>query len=143
MTPAMPVLNVEEQPSAADLTFLQDQIDAYNMAKVNAYDGRLLAIFVRDDAGAIRAGISGYTWARFCEIEFFWVDEAYRGQGYGTQLLAAAEAEARARGCGLVVLSSYTFQAPDFYRRHGYVDAGQVVDCPPGYTCFYFQKSLR
>ena len=33
-------LTVEDQPSAADLNFLEDQINAYNMARVGAYDGR-------------------------------------------------------------------------------------------------------
>ena len=136
-------LTVEDQPSAADLNFLEDQINAYNMARVGAYDGRDLAIFVRDKAGRIVAGISGYTWAGFCEIQFLWVDESLRQRSYGTQLLRSAEEEARARGCSLIVLGSYSFQAPDFYRRHGYEVVGLVEDCPVGYVHYYFRKPLR
>ena len=98
-----PPYTIETDPAPADLQFLEDQINAYNMAKTGAYDGRGLASFVRDEQGTIVAGISGYTWAGFCEIQFLWVHESRRHQGLGTQLLQAAEAEARARGCSLLI----------------------------------------
>jgi hypothetical protein len=41
--------------------------------------------------------------------------------GWGAQLLAAEE-EARRRGCNRVCVSSFTFQAPGFYRKYGYVE---------------------
>lgn len=135
-------LEMTDKPTAADLAFLEEQIIAFNMAAVNAYDGRDLAIFVRDAAQTIVAGIAGYTWARFCEIQFLWVHADLRGQGYGTRLLAQAEAEAEARGCGLITLGSYTFQAPAFYQRYGYQIVGRVPDCPPGHAHVYLMKIL-
>src|SRR5690606_17887018 len=87
-------VTVEDQAAAADRSFLEEQIIAYNMARVGAYDGRELAIFVRNKAGGMVAGISGYTWAGFCEIQFLWVDESVRRRGYGSQLLGSAEEEA-------------------------------------------------
>ncbi len=135
-------LIVEDQPVAQDLQFLEDQINAYNMAQTGAYDGRPLAIWVRNAQQEIVAGLSGFTWAGFCEIMFLWVHAELRGQGYGTQLLQTAEQEARARGCSLVILGSYSFQAPDFYLRLGYQIAGRINDCPPGHTHYYFHKRL-
>lgn len=49
-----------------------------------------------------------------------WVREDLRGSGLGSRLLAAFESEARARGADRVFVTSFTFQAPGFYRRHGY-----------------------
>ncbi|MEZ4859664.1 MAG: GNAT family N-acetyltransferase [Caldilineaceae bacterium] len=137
-----PPLSIEEQPTAADLEVLEAQIIAYNYAQTGARDGRQLAIFVRDDTEKIIAGLSGYTWGGFCEIQFLWVDETLRRQGYGAQLLQQAEAEARVRGCTLIILGSYSFQAPDFYRRHGYEEVGRIADCPTGHTHHYFKKML-
>jgi GNAT superfamily N-acetyltransferase len=136
-------LHIEAHPAACDLEFLETQINQYNIARVGVDDYCPLAIFVRDAAQAIIAGISGYTWAGFCEIQFLWVHEAWRGRGHGSRLLATAEDEARARGCSLVVLGSYSFQAPDFYLRYGYEVAGKVENCPPLHTHFYFRKRLR
>jgi len=133
---------VEDQPAPGDLQFLEDQIIQYNMTQTGAFDGRALAIFLRNEQHEIIAGLSGYTWAGMCEIEFLWVHEDLRGQGYGSQLLQAAEQEARERGCSVVILGSYSFQAPDLYKRHGYDLIGTAEDCPPNYVNYYFKKSL-
>ena len=139
----MTILEIEDQPPPEDVQFLEDQLNAYNMQRAQAYDGRSLAIFVRDDQGQIIAGLSAYTWAGLCEVEMLWVHEELRSQGYGSQLLHAAEQEARARGCLLIVLSTYNFQAPAFYQKHSYTIAGQINDCPPGHTDYYLYKRLQ
>ena len=73
-----------------------------------------LAIFVRD-AGTVVAGISGWTWGDCCELQSLWVAPGRRGRGLATKLLAAAEAEAAARGGSQTVHFTYDFQAPALY----------------------------
>lgn len=50
-----------------------------------------------------------------------WVRDDSRQADWGTRLLGEAEQVARERGCRQVLVSSFTFQAPDLHRRHGYV----------------------
>lgn len=76
-------------------------------------------------------------------MEFLWVRADLRGAGLGSRLLAAAEAESRARGCAQMVVSSHDFQAPDFYRRSGYVEYGRIEGCPRGHTHVHLVKDLR
>ena len=135
-------LTVEEHPAHHDLDFLEQRIIDHNYGRAGASDGRGLACFVRDDAGQIIAGISGYTWAGMAEIEFLWVDDSLRGQGVGSRLLEAVETEARQRGCVLVITSTYSFQAPEFYQRHGYEVVGKIEECPPGHENYWLRKSL-
>ncbi|WP_272899885.1 GNAT family N-acetyltransferase [Tolypothrix bouteillei] len=45
--------------------------------------------------------------------------ESFRGEGYGDALLATAEQEAVKRGCQYVYLDTFSFQAPEFYRKQG------------------------
>ncbi len=81
---------------------------------------RQLTVQIRDGSGDLAAGMSGWTWGVAAGIGLTWVRETSRGDGLGAQLLAEFEAEARARGCAHVFVTSFTFQAPGFYLRHGY-----------------------
>jgi GNAT superfamily N-acetyltransferase len=55
------------------------------------------------------------------------VDDSHRGEGIGRALVEAVEAEARARGCGLVFLttSARREDAHEFYRRVGLEETGK------------------
>ena len=73
-----------------------------------------------------------------------WVREDGRGQGWGRRLLEAAEGVARERGCERINVSSFTFQAPDFYARHGYIETGRTEALPlAGQADVHFVKHLR
>ena len=81
---------------------------------------RELTVRVLDEDGELAAGVSGWTWGVAAGIALTWVREDARSAGLGSRLLADFEAEARARGCGHVFVTSFSFQAPAFYERHGY-----------------------
>jgi GNAT superfamily N-acetyltransferase len=72
-----------------------------------------------------------------------WVSEELRGGGLGAHLLGTAEAAARERGCGAVWLDTFSFQAPDFYKKPGYRQFGQLDDFPPGHAHHFLWKPLR
>src|SRR5690242_3197282 len=110
-------LIIEAQPDPRDLDFVEDQINAFNIAVTGIDDWRVLAIFVRDADGGIVAGLTGGSWAGYVEIRNLWVREDWRGQGLGRRLLLAAEQEARGRGCAQVLLDTHDFQAPEFYKK--------------------------
>ena len=137
-----PQFVIEDHPDKRDVQFLEEQIFAYNMAKTGYYDGRDIAIFLRDEQGTIIAGLWGWTWGGCLKIQYLWVREDLRGQDLGTKLLAAAEAEGRARGCKIVVLDTHSFQAPLFYQKLGYEVYGVLEDDPVGYQHSYLRKRL-
>jgi GNAT superfamily N-acetyltransferase len=129
-------------PASEELDFLEDRLYEYNSARTGRDDGRLFGFFVRDERQAIVAGLAGWTWAGACEIRTLWVHPAWRGQGYGRDLLAAAEREARERGCRVILLSSYSFQAPGFYQKHGYELRWVLDEFPPGHRYCFLVKRL-
>jgi GNAT superfamily N-acetyltransferase len=135
-------LLVENDPDPSDLDFLEDQINAYNVAVTGIVDWYPLAIFVRDEHGQIAAGVSGGMWGGYLEIKNVWVREDLRGQGLGRQLLQAAEQQARARGCTQVLLDTHDFQAPEFYKKLGYTVFGTFQGIGGRYNRYYFSKQL-
>jgi len=133
---------IADTASDADVAALRDVLHEFNFEATGYRDGRSLSCFLRDDRGALTAGLDGFTWGGYARVEYVWVAEAHRGQGLGTRLLAAAEDEARRRGCGTIVLDSHSFQAPDLYRHLGYTEIGTTIDTPRGYSQTLFQKPL-
>jgi GNAT superfamily N-acetyltransferase len=133
---------ISKAPSSEELQFLEDRLYEFNRTQTGQDDGELFAILIRDRAQEIVAGLSGWTWARACEIRSVWVHPSWRGQGYGRALLESAEERARARGCSVILTGSYSFQAPAFYQRLGYELAWQLSDFPPGHQHCILVKRL-
>jgi GNAT superfamily N-acetyltransferase len=123
--------------------FLEDRICEFNAKATGYYDGMHLAGCMRSDAGEIIAGYSGHTWGSCCELAHVWVHEQYRGQGFGTQLIRSAEAEAVARGCVQIVLATHSFQAPEFYERLGYQRKYTIEGNPKNHADIIYVRVLQ
>lgn len=134
-------VHVEENPPEEDMDVVEEGLHAYIAARSPLVDLRLLTVLLRDENHQVVGGALGWTKRGWLEINVVWVHEQLRGQGYGTQLMQAAEQEALARGCLQVYLSTFDFQAPEFYRKLGYEEIGQLE----GYQDirYHFQKRLK
>jgi N-acetylglutamate synthase-like GNAT family acetyltransferase len=113
----------------------------FNREATGHRDGRDLAFTVELE-GRIAAGVAGYTWGRICEIRELWVEEGLRGRTLGGALLTAAIEEARARGCRRMFLSTYDFQAREFYYGFGFRTVAEVEGKPDGHTEYMLRLDL-
>ena len=132
----------EESPSEQDIQLLREQLQAYNVAKGHIDEGVQLAILLRGAQNDIAAGITGWLWGACLEIGFLWVHEDLRGQGIGERLVRSLEGEARARGCRQIMLETFSFQAPDFYRRLGYDTFGVIDGYAHDHQKVFMQKKF-
>ncbi len=122
---------------------LSAELDTYNVAASGVRDQREFTVQVHDGDGELVAGLSGWTWGTCAGIAMVWVREDARRSGLGARMLEAAESVARDRGCRQVLVSSFTFQAPDFYARHGYVEFARSEGLPvEGSADVHFAKQL-
>jgi GNAT superfamily N-acetyltransferase len=134
---------ISKVPTHEDIQFLEDKIYEYNSRQTGKDDGKLFSKMIYDSNNNIIAGISGWIWAGACEIALLWVKEEFRKKGYGRLLLQAAEDEAREKNCDVILLRSYSFQAPLFYQKHGYKVEFKTDDFPPGYSYYCLIKRLN
>jgi len=135
-------LTYDTDPDPADIAVLEDRLYEFNMQATGHSDGQLYGVFLRDESGAVIGGADGWTWGATCYVRHLYLPEALRGKGLGTTLMDLIEQEALARRCAMIVLESHDFQAPEFYRRRGFVATGSVEGYPRGHRNFTFVKRL-
>lgn len=68
----------------------------------------------------------------FCTMLF--IDDGYRGKGYGKQMMEYWEQDMKTKGYGMLMISTQVDEdAQHFYRKLGYKDAGGFIVDVPGF----------
>ncbi len=133
----------EDPASESDRQTIRDRLDDWNVVVTARPDWFPVSVFLRADDGALHGGAIGNAWASWLHVDFLWVDEASRRQGWGGRLLRAIEDRARERGCTHAYLDTFSFQAgPRFYQRFGYEVFGVLPDHPAGHTHHFLWRRL-
>lgn len=140
---AVYTLKITDEADKEDVLAIYRGLDSYNVQHAQAMNYHPLVIFMRDEAGKIAGGLNGETYWGWLHVDGLWVDEAVRGQDYGSQLLEMAEQEALRRGCKGSHLDTMSFQAQPFYEKHGYTAWGVLEDLPLGHRRIFMQKVLK
>jgi GNAT superfamily N-acetyltransferase len=135
-------LIVTENPLPADVDAIFAVIRACNDAHIDVWRPQRLGIFVRDEQNRFVGGIYLVLARGWMYLDGLAVVERARQQKLGSQLLNAAEKEARQRDCHHAWLETYSFQARPFYEQHGYQVFGILYDHPIGHQRYFMQKSL-
>lgn len=137
-------IEFESNPDADRFLQILEPLRAYNAAKAGDGLPEKFAFSIRDETtDVVLGGLYGRILYRWLFIELLVVPEQARGQRMGSQLMEMAEDFARERNCVGIWLDTFDFQAPDFYRKHGYQAFGQLEDYPPGHQRLFFQKRLK
>ncbi|MEO1596680.1 MAG: GNAT family N-acetyltransferase [Pseudomonadota bacterium] len=132
-----------EDPADDDIAAVQRGLASYNERFMGASPQIRVGAFARDETGRIVAGAHGtVTWG-WLYVERLWVDEALRGDGVGTEVLARLERAALAHGVFRFRVDTASFQALDFYIKQGYDVFAQLEDSPPGHTDYYLKKRIE
>lgn len=114
----------------------------YNLARIEDKNQKYLGVYLQDENGKKVAGLIGNTHGNWLSIKFLWVSEELRGQNIGSNILNKAEQTAKERGCKYSFLDTFSFQAPEFYKKHGYKDAFTLENYPVTGKRYYFTKIL-
>ena len=129
-------------PNKNEIEFVNNALEKFNNMHVGPDNHLLLNIVEYDENQNLIAGILGGTYWGWLHIDILWVDENFRSKKIGSRLLIAAENEAKKRGCHSVHVDTMSWQAPEFYKKHGYELISELDNIPNGYKKFHFIKRL-
>jgi len=75
--------------------------------------------------------INHETWNNRLRITEIWVEDAWRGHGFGTDLMRHAKQRAEVLGCRMIVLETQTCNLPAiaFYHKQGFAFIGIDTTC--------------
>ena len=138
-------ISLEENASDEEIQVLSEGIMEYNRSQVGGRQKEPLTFFLRDGEGRIVGGVHGNysSTSGWLYVSVLWVSEGARGGGHGSRLLQSIEGEALARGCANAYLDTFSFQAPGFYKKLGYVVFGELEDFPEGHSRIFLRKRLK
>lgn len=136
-------IELTNQPTEEDYLAILTPLRAYNASQAGDAGAEKFALLVRDEqTNEVLGGMYGKLLYRWMFIELLAIPEQTRGQGTGSRLMGMAEDLAREKNCVGIWLDTFDFQAPDFYRKHGFSEFGQLQDYPPGHQRLFFHKRL-
>lgn len=125
-----------------DYKVLSDGMLLYHAKQGHQRTSEVIHIFLKDRQKNVHGGIIFTVLWNGMEINSLWVEESLRGQGYGRTLVTTAEQEAKKIGCTFAYTNTFSWQAPEFYKKLGYKPFGTLDDFPPGKTLTYLMKKL-
>ncbi|QFU21897.1 GNAT family N-acetyltransferase [Shewanella eurypsychrophilus] len=136
-------INFQQTLTDDEQQMLWDGIEQASRAKVGTTGRNELCFLLRDEQGKVLGGVQGncdnFGWLW---IDSLWVSESLRGKGLGQQLLQAIEGQSIELGCTHSHLTSFTYQAVDFYKQHGYSIFGELENYPQGHSRCWMKKVL-
>ncbi|SHJ82563.1 Acetyltransferase (GNAT) family protein [Clostridium cavendishii DSM 21758] len=135
-------IEITDEIKEQDKNIIFQGILEYNLARIEDKNPKDLGVYLQDETGKKVAGLIGDTHGNWLFIKFLWVSEELRGHNIGSNILNQAEKVAKERGCKYSFLDTFSFQAPEFYKKHGYEEVFKLENYPVTGKRYYFTKPL-
>jgi len=135
-----------DSPTEEEVKLIEKGLEDYNREQTNGEldnPGIEINLVLKDDEGKVVGGLGVSTALRVMHLEVFWVAKEYRKLGYGRELVLEAERIGREKGCILSHTWTFSFQAPEFYKKIGYELVAIYDGYPDGITEHIFRKRLQ
>lgn len=143
-------IEVSLDPNEEFSTYITNKLKEYNNAssvhhKESRKEGarQPIRVILTDAKNNWIGGLTAETYWGWCEIDYFWISDEYRGKGLGRQLIQKAEEAAKEKGATQSLLTTFEFQARTFYEMIGYEVVGEIKDYPPGSSHYTMVKKLK
>ena len=135
-------ISYEDNPSSEDLKLITDGIytDANKKRGLDKLDH--FCFFLRDKISKVVGAACGTMYYGCMYIDELWVEDNYRRQGYGKDLMLQAEELARNKDCKFITLNTMDFEARPFYEKLGYEIEFERKGYFKSSICYSLRKNL-
>lgn len=138
-------MHIIKQEVQEDREFIRNKVIEHNAASLpeeqkSPKEG--ISFIARDENGEIIGGVTGTAYWGHMHIDFLWVDPEVRGQRIAEQLMQQMEEYSRTQNYSLLVVETFSFQAPGFYKKQGFQEFGVLEEHPKGHSKHFFEKRL-
>ena len=136
------IIEITDEIKEQDKDIIIQGLLEYNLARIEDKNPKDLGVYLLDETGKKIAGLIGNTHGNWLFVKFLWVSEELRRRNIGSNILNQAEKTAQERGCKYSFLDTFDFQAPEFYKKHGYKEVFALENYPVTGKRYYFTKTL-
>ena len=126
-----------------EASYIRKKLIEFNANFIRKDDYERITITLKDEHDQVAGGLLAAIEWQSLHIDVLWVDDRVRGEGLGKQLMTMAEKIASEKGCTLIKLDTFSFQALEFYKKLGYEVFGELKDFPAGHTQYYLYKRVE
>ena len=103
----------------------------------------LIAVIDSDDENDNLIGLArGHSMWEWLYVRTLWVNEIYRNDGVGSELLKEVQELAEHRKCGGIHLETWNKNNLHFYEKNGFQSYGALEDFPKGHVRYSLCKRL-
>ncbi|WP_240415428.1 GNAT family N-acetyltransferase [Paenibacillus periandrae] len=137
-------LHITNETNDAAKSYVVNKMIEYNLRHFpDDLKGRyqIVNLYLQDTYGNIFGGLVGEICWNWLEVQYLFVDDAYRKLGYGKKLLSEAEQIAKDKNCDFMKLDTLSFQALDFYKEQGFEVFGTIQNAGR-HTHYYLKKDI-
>lgn len=131
-----------EKPEEAAWGIIGRGLQNFNIQQAGEENFKRICFALLSPDQEIIGGVLGEIFWDWLHIDLMWIKDESRGQGYGHRLLSAIEDQAREHGAKNAFLDTFSFQAPEFYKKHGYRVFGELSGFPSGHQRIFLMKVL-
>ena len=122
--------------------FVGKEFAAYSTSKEVELNYDDFCFTAEDEKGKLIGVITGRAYYNEVHIGDLIVDGSVRRGGIGSRLVHAVEDEYKGRGYKKLTLTTFGFQAPEFYRKLGFETEFVREDEDPKLSKYFFKKDM-
>ena len=139
MSKALSVI-VEPDPPKAWIETIERGLRLHNTAATGIVAFYPVGVVVKNNETVV-GGLFGNLTGGWLHVRSLWIEPACRGRGYGTELMAAAERYALAKGSVAGFVQTASYEARPLYEKLGYAVFAELVDHPvKGHRRYFMAK---